>query len=72
MRSNSCSCFIEIPIVLQVRNLFSKSDFYDNLGHHFRRVKTDSNCFEDIYNEKHCNPFDLSKLGPSCHCNSCI
>ena len=44
----------------QIRNLFSKSDFYDNLGHRFRRVKTDSNCFEDIYDgseyKKHCNP----------------
>lgn len=59
-RSNSCSFFIEIPIVSQIRNLFSKSDFYDNLGHRFRRVKTDSNCFEDIYDgseyKKHCNP----------------
>lgn len=59
-RSNSCSFFIEIPIVLQIRNLFSKRDFYDNLGHRFRRVKTDSNSFEDIYDgseyKKHCNP----------------
>lgn len=59
-RSNSCFFFIEIPIVSQIRNLFSKSDFYDNLGHRFRRVKTDSNCFEDIYDgseyKKHCNP----------------
>ena len=59
-KSNSCSFFIEIPIVSQIRNLFSKSDFYDNLGHRFRRVKTDSNCFEDIYDgseyKKHCNP----------------
>ena len=59
-RSNSCSFFIEIPIVSQIGNLFSKSDFYDNLGHRFRRVKTDSNCFEDIYDgseyKKHCNP----------------
>lgn len=60
MRSNSCSFFIEIPSVSQMHNLFSKSDFYDNLGHRFRRVKTDSNCFEDIYDgseyKKHCNP----------------
>ena len=48
-KSNSCSFFIEIPIVSQIRNLFSKIDFYDNLGHCFRRVKTDGNCFEDIY-----------------------
>ena len=48
-RSNSCSFFIEMPIVPQIRNLFSKSDLYDNLGHRFRRVKTDSNCFEEIY-----------------------
>lgn len=47
-RSNSCSFFIEIPIVSQICNLFSKSGFYDNLGHRFRRVKTDSNCFEYI------------------------
>ena len=38
-----------MPIVSQIRNLFSKSDLYDNLGHRFRRVKTDSNCFEEIY-----------------------
>ena len=59
-RSNSCSFFIEIPIVSQIRNLFSKSDFYDNLGHRFRRAKTDINCFEDIYDgseyKKHCSP----------------
>ena len=34
-RSNSCAFFIEIPIVAQVRNLFAKSGFYDNLGHRF-------------------------------------
>lgn len=59
MRSNFCFFFIEIFIVLQICNLFFKSDFYDNLGYCFRRVKIDSNCFEDIYDgfeyKKYCN-----------------
>ena len=40
----------------QIRNLVSKSDVYDNLGHRFRRVKTDSNCYDGSEYKKHCNP----------------
>jgi len=49
-----------MPIVLQIQNLFAKSDFNENLRHRFRRTKTNENHFEDIYDgseyKKHCNP----------------
>jgi len=59
-KTNSCSFFIEIPIASQIRNLFAKSGFYENLRHRFRRTKTNANHFEDIYDgseyKKHCHP----------------
>lgn len=59
-KSNSCSFFIEVPLVSQIRNLFSKCGFYDNLGLRFRRAKKNDSHFEDIYDgseyRKHCSP----------------
>ena len=59
-KSNSCSFFIEIPLVTQIRNLFSKTGFYESLGHCFKRTKNNNSHFEDIYDgseyRKHCSP----------------
>ena len=41
--------FIEIPIVEQLRTLFSRSWFYNDIQHRFKRKKKNANNVEDIY-----------------------
>ena len=41
--------FLELPIADQLKSLFNRKGFYNELSHHFNRVKHNPNNIEDIY-----------------------
>lgn len=45
----NASLFLEIPIISQLRTLFSREGFYDDLQYRFNRVKKNPDNIEDIY-----------------------
>ncbi|XP_062566984.1 uncharacterized protein LOC134229281 isoform X2 [Saccostrea cucullata] len=47
----NASYFIEMPLEHQIQNLFAQKDFYESLGHRFKRKSCD-NTYEDIYDGK--------------------
>ena len=48
-QGNEISYFLEIPILDQLKSMFHRSEFRNNLNHRFTRVKKNQNNFEDIY-----------------------
>ena len=47
--SQNKSFFLELPITDQLKAFFKRKGFYNDLKHHFNRIKKEKNNIEDIY-----------------------
>lgn len=48
-KKNSVACFVEIPILEQMRSFFTRPTFYEDLQYRFKRKKELKDDIEDIY-----------------------